>query len=64
MSSLIAVGLDMAVIERGAIVDSAQGAGKPLLFCYCYFVIFSISDGFRFAAYLFYLTEKDENCHL
>ena len=44
MSSLIAVGLVMAVIGRGAIVDSAQCAGRPLLFCYCYFVTFSISD--------------------
>ena len=40
MSSLIAVGVAMAVIGRGSIVDSAQGAGRPLLLCYllfCYF---------------------------
>ena len=42
MSSLIAVGLNIAAIGAGAIAGDAMGMCVSVLLCYCYFVTFCL----------------------
>ncbi len=44
VSSLIAVGLALATMGTALNAGGAMPTAKPLLFCYRYFVTFSISD--------------------